>query len=58
MRNERKHCVARLIRRDVGYENDYEGINYAEGFEGVGPFTFDRAVYEHVVGQVCDFPGL
>src|SRR5215510_7419993 len=32
-----------IIWRDFGFENDYDDIIHAEGFEEVGPFTFDRA---------------
>lgn len=39
----------KVIWRDFGYENDYEGIIHREGFEDVGPFTFDRAEYEEAI---------
>ena len=38
----------KIVRRDFGYENDYEGIIHARSFERVFPFTFDRAIYEQV----------
>lgn len=41
----------KIIWRDFGYENNYEGIIHAEGFAGVGPFRFDRAEYEEAFGQ-------
>lgn len=40
-----------IIWRDFGYENGYEGIIHAEGFEEVGPFTFDRVGYEEAIRQ-------
>lgn len=42
----------KIIWRDFGYENDYEGIVHAEEFEEVGPFTFDRAAYGQAIRQV------
>lgn len=44
----------RIIWRDFGYENGYEGMIHAEGFEGVGPFTFGRAGYEEAIRQAFD----
>lgn len=41
----------RIIWRDFGYENNYEGIVHAESFVGVGPFTFDRAPYKRAIRQ-------
>jgi hypothetical protein len=41
----------KIIWRDFGYENNYEGIIHAEGFAGVGPFRFDRAEYEEALGK-------
>jgi hypothetical protein len=41
----------KIIWRDFGYENDYEGIIHAEGFDEVGPFTFDSAGYEEAIRQ-------
>ena len=41
----------KIIWRDFGYENGYEGVIHAEDFEGVGPFTFDCAAYKRVVMQ-------
>ena len=44
----------RIIWRDFGYENDYEGIVHSEGFEAVGPFAFNRGEYEKVIRQALD----
>jgi hypothetical protein len=41
----------KVVWRDFGYENDYEGVVHAEDFEGVGPFTFDRAAYGRAIRQ-------
>jgi hypothetical protein len=41
----------KIIWRDFGYENNYEGIVRAEGFEEVGPFVFDRADYMKAIKQ-------
>ena len=41
----------KIIWRDFGYENGYDGVIRAEGFEGIGPFTFDRAVYARAIRQ-------
>jgi hypothetical protein len=40
-----------FVWRHFGYENNYEGIIHAEGFEEVGPFTFDRAGYSEAIRQ-------
>ena len=40
-----------VVWRDFGYENNYEEIVHTEGFEEVGPFTFDRAEYEEAIRQ-------
>ena len=39
----------KIIWRDFGYENDYEEKVHTEGYEGIGPFVFDRAEYERVI---------
>lgn len=44
----------KIIWRDFGYENDYEGLIHAEDFEGVGPFIFDRAAYKQAIRQAFD----
>ena len=44
-----------IIWRDFGYENDYEAVVHRDGFEEVGPLTFDRAEYERVIKQALDF---
>lgn len=31
--------------KDFGVQNDYEEATHREGFEGLGPFTFDGAQY-------------
>ena len=41
----------KIIWRGFGYENGYDGVIHAEGFEGLGPFTFDRAVYARAIRQ-------
>ena len=41
----------KIVWRDFGYENNYEAAVRAEGYEGVGPFVFDRADYERVIRQ-------
>ena len=46
----------KIIWRDFGYEN-YEGVVRGEGFEGVGPFVFDRSEYEKVIKQAIDPEG-
>lgn len=45
----------KIIWRDFGYENDYEGIIHAEGFEQVGPFTFDLVDYEEAITQALKY---
>ena len=47
----------KIIWRDFGYENNYEGVVRAEGFEGVGPFVFNRSEYEKVIKQAIDLEG-
>jgi hypothetical protein len=39
----------KIVWRDFGYENNYEKVVRAEGFEGVGPFVFKRAEYEEAL---------
>jgi hypothetical protein len=39
----------KIVWRDFGYENNYEGVVRTEGFEGVGPFVFKRAEYERAL---------
>ena len=41
----------KVVWRDFGYENDYEGVVHTRDFEGVGPFTFDRAAYGRAIRQ-------
>lgn len=38
-----------IVWRDFGYENNYEPGVRKEGYEGVGPFAFDRAEYERAL---------
>lgn len=44
----------KIIWRDFGYENNYEGEVRADGFEDLGPFVFDRSEYENVIKQAID----
>lgn len=44
----------KIIWRDFGYENNYEGVVHPEGFEEVGPFAFDRGEYERVIKQAVE----
>jgi hypothetical protein len=44
----------KITWRDFGYQNDYEAIVHAEGFEDVGPFVFNRREYEKVIKQAID----
>ena len=37
---------AKITWRDFGYENNYEPFVRADGYEGVGPFVFDRSEYQ------------
>jgi hypothetical protein len=39
----------RVIWRDFGYENKYEGIVRTEGYERLGPFIFDRSEYVRAI---------
>ena len=41
----------KIIWRDFGYENDYEGVVHREGFEALGPFAFNRTDYENVIKE-------
>jgi hypothetical protein len=43
-----------IIWRDFGYENNYEPVVHTNGFEEVGPITFDRGEYEKVIKQAID----
>ena len=49
-----ERAVDRIVWRDFGYENGYEGIIHTEGLEGIGPFTFDRAEYEGALRRAFD----
>ena len=44
----------KIIWRDFGYENGYEGIIYADDFAGVGPFTFERVGYMEAMRQALE----
>jgi hypothetical protein len=44
----------KIIWRDFGYENNYEGVVRAEGFEDLGPFVFNHSEYEKVIKQAID----
>ena len=44
----------KIIWRDFGYENNYEGVVRVEGFEEIGPFAFDPDEYEKVIRQAVD----
>ena len=46
----------KIIWREFGYENNYEAVVYAKGFEDVGPFAFNCSDYRKVIKQAFD-PG-
>ena len=48
----------KIIWRDFGYENNYEGVVRVEGFEEIGPFVFDADEYEKVIKQAIDLSSL
>jgi hypothetical protein len=38
--------------KDFGIQNNYEDVIYRQGFEGVGPFTFDGVKYHSLFASV------
>ncbi len=38
--------------KDFGIQNDFEDVIHRQGFEGVGPFTFDGAQYHALFSRV------
>lgn len=48
----------KVIWRDFGYENDYEGVVHGQGFEELGPFVFNRTEYEKVIKEALDPPAI
>ena len=44
----------KIIWRNFGYENNYEGGVRVEGFEEIGPFAFNADEYEKVLKQAID----
>ena len=38
--------------KDFGIQNNYEDVIHRQGFEGVGPFTFDGAKYHSLFARV------
>ena len=43
---------AGITWRDFGYENNYYAKVHTEGYEGVGPFVFDRTEYRAALKKV------
>ena len=48
----------KIIWRDFGYENNYEGGVRVAGFEEVGPFAFNAYEYEKVIKQAIDLSAI
>ena len=48
----------KIIWRDFGYENNYEGGVRVEGFEEIGPFAFNADEYEKVIKQAIDLKAI
>ena len=41
-----------IIWKDFGFENDYEDAVHTEGFQNIGPFTFDANQYREVFERI------
>ncbi len=41
-----------IVWKDFGIQNNYEDSIYRNGFENVGPFTFDGARYHELIRRV------
>jgi hypothetical protein len=41
-----------IIWKNFGFQNDYEDVVHTDGFEDIGPFTFDGRQYQEVFERV------
>jgi hypothetical protein len=41
-----------VVWSDFGIQNNYEDVVHREGFEGIGPFTFDGALYHGLFARL------
>ena len=40
------------IWKDFGFENDYENVVHTDGFQDIGPFTFDAIQYNELFERI------
>jgi hypothetical protein len=41
-----------IVWKDFGIQNNYENVVHADGFEGIGPFTFDGLEYHRLFERI------